>query len=56
VLELARQLYAEAYEPLRSERTLEALERQHTLLRAADALEKRAPSTTGRSPKEPGRE
>jgi hypothetical protein len=41
-LELARQLYAEAYEPLRTERTLEALERQHTLLGAADALEKRA--------------
>ena len=41
-LELASQLYAEAYEPLRTERTLEALERQHTLLGAADALEKRA--------------
>ena len=41
-LELARQLYAEAYQPLRTERTLEALERQHTLLGAADALEKRA--------------
>jgi hypothetical protein len=41
-LELARQLYAEAYEPLREARTLEALERQHTLLGAADALEKRA--------------
>jgi hypothetical protein len=41
-LALARQLYAEAYEPLRAERTLEALERQHSLLGAADALEKRA--------------
>jgi hypothetical protein len=41
-LELARRLYAEAYEPLRAARTLEALERQHTLLGAADALEKRA--------------
>ena len=41
-LELARQLYAEAYEPVRGERTLEALERQHSLLGAADALEKRA--------------
>jgi hypothetical protein len=41
-LELARQLYAEAYEPLRTARTLEALKRQHTLLGAADALEKRA--------------
>jgi hypothetical protein len=41
-LELARQLYAEAYEPVRTAGTLEALERQHTLLGAADALEKRA--------------
>jgi hypothetical protein len=41
-LALARALYSEAYEPVRSERTLEALERQHTLLGAADALEKRA--------------
>jgi hypothetical protein len=41
-LELARQLYAEAYEPVRTARTLEALGRQHTLLGAADALEKRA--------------
>ena len=40
-LELARRLYAEAYEPLREAPTLEALERQHTLLGAADALEKR---------------
>ncbi|HXV57164.1 MAG TPA: hypothetical protein VD704_04780 [Gaiellaceae bacterium] len=41
-LQLARELYAEAYEPVRAERTLAALERQHTLLGAADALEKRA--------------
>jgi hypothetical protein len=41
-LELARQLYAEAYEPVREARTLEALDRRHTLLSAADALEKRA--------------
>lgn len=41
-LALARELYAEAYEPVRTERTLEALERQHSLLGAADALEKRA--------------
>jgi hypothetical protein len=41
-LALARALYAEAYQPVRSARTLEALERQHTLLGAADALEKRA--------------
>jgi hypothetical protein len=41
-LALARKLYTEAYEPFRTARTLEALERQHTLLGAADALEKRA--------------
>jgi hypothetical protein len=41
-LALARELYAEAYEPVREARTLEVLERQHTLLGAADALEKRA--------------
>jgi hypothetical protein len=41
-LALARALYAEAYQPVRTTRTLEALERQHTLLGAADALEKRA--------------
>jgi hypothetical protein len=41
-LTLARELYTEAYEPLRTARTLEALERQHALLGAADALEKRA--------------
>jgi hypothetical protein len=38
----ARELYAQAYEPVRSEQTLEALERQRSLLAAADALEKRA--------------
>ena len=41
-LATARQLYAQAYEPVRKERTLEALERQQRLLSAADALEKRA--------------
>jgi hypothetical protein len=39
---VARDLYAQAYEPVRAARTLEALERQHRLLSAADALEKRA--------------
>jgi hypothetical protein len=41
-LELARGLYAEAYEPLRASPTLETLEQQRNLLAAADALEKRA--------------
>lgn len=41
-LAVARDLYAQAYEPVRKARTLEALERQHSLLGAADALEKRA--------------
>ena len=41
-LETARALYAEAYEPVRAEPTLAALDRQQHLLRAADALEKRA--------------
>jgi hypothetical protein len=41
-LAFARERYAEAYEPVREERTLEALDRQHSLLGAADALEKRA--------------
>jgi hypothetical protein len=41
-LSIARGLYAQAYEPLRETRTLEALERQRGLLAAADALEKRA--------------
>jgi hypothetical protein len=39
---IARALYAEAYEPVRTAPTLDALERQHRLLGAADALEKRA--------------
>jgi hypothetical protein len=39
---IARELYAQAYEPVRTAPTLEALERQHRLLGAADALEKRA--------------
>ena len=43
-LAIARELYAGAYEPVRRERTLEALERQHTLLGAAEALERRARS------------
>ena len=41
-LAAARELYAQAYEPVLTARTLEALERQHRLLGAADALEKRA--------------
>jgi hypothetical protein len=41
-LSIARELYAEAYEPVRSTKTLEALDRQRALLGAADALEKRA--------------
>ena len=41
-LELARELYAQAYEPLRTSPTLETLEQQRNLLAAADALEKRA--------------
>lgn len=41
-LAIARALYAEAYEPVRTERSLDALDRQHRLLSAADALEKRA--------------
>jgi hypothetical protein len=41
-LAIARELYAEAYAPVREEQTLDALERQHRLLAAADALEKRA--------------
>ena len=39
---LARRLYAQAYEPVRTAQTLEELERQRGLLAAADALEKRA--------------
>jgi len=41
-LAAARQLYAEAYAPLRDHATLETLDRQHSLLSAAEALEKRA--------------
>lgn len=41
-LAIARQLYAEAYEPVRAAPSLAALEQQRTLLAAADALEKRA--------------
>lgn len=41
-LATARALYAEAYEPVRAEPTLESLERQRNLLSAADSLEGRA--------------
>ena len=41
-LTLARELYAQAYAPVRETPTLETLERQRTLLAAADALETRA--------------
>jgi hypothetical protein len=41
-LAIARELYAQAYEPVRAAPTLEALEQQRGLLGAADALEKRA--------------
>jgi hypothetical protein len=41
-LDLARGLYAKAYEPVRQTPTLETLERQRSLLSAADGLEKRA--------------
>jgi hypothetical protein len=41
-LALARDLYAQAYEPVRAAPNLEVLERQRALLGAADALEKRA--------------
>ena len=41
-LETARQLYAEAYGPVRDAPTLETLEQQRQLLGAADALESRA--------------
>lgn len=43
-LALARELYAQAYEPVRENPTLETLEQQRNLLAAADALEKRAKS------------
>ena len=41
-LTFARELYAQAYRPLRADGTLGALERQRNLLTAADGLEKRA--------------
>jgi hypothetical protein len=41
-LAFARELYAEAYEPVRAAPTLETLERQQPLLAAAGALEQRA--------------
>lgn len=41
-LAIARDLYAQAYEPVRAAPTLEVLERQHPVLGAADALEKRS--------------
>jgi hypothetical protein len=41
-LAIARQLYAQAYEPVRESPTLNVLDRQRSLLSAADALEKRA--------------
>jgi hypothetical protein len=41
-LAVARDLYAQAYEPVRSGPTLEMLEQQQRLLGAADSLEKRA--------------
>jgi hypothetical protein len=41
-LAIAKRLYAEAYEPVRNEPTLETLGGQQSLLGAADALEKRA--------------
>jgi hypothetical protein len=41
-LAIARELYAQAYELVPRARTLEALEREHSLLGAADTLEKRA--------------
>jgi hypothetical protein len=41
-LAVARELYGEAYEPVRAARTLETLDQQRQLLSAADALEKRA--------------
>jgi hypothetical protein len=41
-LATARDLYAQAYEPLRAAPSLETLERQRSLLAAAESLEKRA--------------
>ena len=49
-LAVARELYAQAYAPVRESPTLETLEQQRRLLSAADALEvARRGSTTGRS-------
>ena len=50
-LAVARELYAQAYAPVRESPTLETLEQQRRLLSAADALENRAKGirTTGRS-------
>jgi len=41
-LDLARELYVKAYEPVHAAPTLDTLEKQRNLLAAADALEKRA--------------
>jgi hypothetical protein len=41
-IEFARSLYAKAYEAVRTERTVDALEKQHHLLHAAEGLERRA--------------
>jgi hypothetical protein len=41
-LVIARELYAQAYQPVHEARTLETLEQQRNLMAAADALEKRA--------------
>ena len=41
-IEFARSLYAKAYEPVQTEQTVDALERQHHLLHAAEGLERRA--------------
>jgi hypothetical protein len=41
-LAIARSLYAEAYEPVRNDPSLETIEQRQPLLGAADALEKRA--------------
>lgn len=41
-VEFARSLYAQAFDPVRAERTIGALAKQHDLLRAAEELERRA--------------
>lgn len=46
-LDVARELYAQAYEPVRTEPTLDVLAQQQNLLSAADALEKRARGIQG---------